>query len=196
MDQEAIERRIVKSFYEGAELKKRFVNSNASLIFEISSLIANAIKNGNKIMLFGNGGSASDAQHIASEFVNRFLIDRPPLPAMALTTDTSILTSIGNDYRFEEIFSRQIRAVGKEGDVAIAISTSGNSKNVIEAVKMAKSMKIKTVALTGKNGGLLAKIADYCLLVDSFETPRIQEIHITIGHVICDIVESILFTNL
>lgn len=196
MDQEAIEQRIVKSFHEGAELKKRFVNSNASLIFEISSLIANAIKNGNKIMLFGNGGSASDAQHIASEFVNRFLIDRPPLPAMALTTDTSILTSIGNDYRFEEIFSRQIRAVGKEGDVAIAISTSGNSENVIEAVKMAKSMKIKTVALTGKDGGLLAKIADYCLLVDSFETPRIQEIHITIGHVICDIVESILFANL
>jgi D-sedoheptulose 7-phosphate isomerase len=144
-------------------------------------------------LLFGNGGSAADAQHLAAEFVNRFIIERPPLPAIALSTDTSIITSIGNDYDFSEIFSKQIRAIGQAGDVAWGISTSGSSPNVIKALELAKKMGMITIGLTGKDGGQMMKIVDHSLNVSSTSTPRIQEVHITVGHVICEMVDFKLF---
>jgi len=144
-------------------------------------------------LIFGNGGSAADAQHIAAEFVNRFVIERPPLPAIALTTDTSIITSIGNDYDFSEIFSKQIRAIGQPGDIAWGISTSGNSANVLKALEVAKKMDLVTIAFTGKDGGNIAKIADLSVNVSSSVTARIQEVHITAGHAICDLVDIKLF---
>jgi D-sedoheptulose 7-phosphate isomerase len=146
-----------------------------------------------KLLLCGNGGSAADAQHIAAEFVNRFLLERPPLPAIALTTDTSIITSIGNDYTFNDIFSKQVKAIGLEGDVLMGLSTSGNSGNVLSAVDAAKSQGIFTVGLTGNDGGQLSDLADMALVVDSNKTPRIQETHILVGHVICELVDYLLF---
>ncbi|MFH2012183.1 MAG: D-sedoheptulose 7-phosphate isomerase [Pseudomonadota bacterium] len=187
--------KIIQSFLDSADLKVRFVNENVDRIISVVKIIANAIKQGNKIILFGNGGSAADAQHIAAEFINRFLIDRPPLPALALTTDTSVITSIGNDVDFSDIFSKQIKALGKKGDVAVGLSTSGSSPNVIKALQVAKEMGIKTVGITGKDGGTIAKIVDYSLNVASDSTPRIQEVHITIGHTICEMVDDILFTT-
>ena len=144
-------------------------------------------------MLFGNGGSAGDASHIAGEFVNRFLKDRAPLPAIALNTDMAVLTSIGNDYDFSEVFVRQIKALGKEGDIAIAISTSGNSNNVLKGVMTAKEMNIKTIGLTGGTGGKLAGIVDYAFVVPTNKTPRIQETHITLGHILCELIEEEIF---
>ena len=163
------------------------------MISQSAELIAEAFKAGNKLLLCGNGGSAADAQHLAAEFVNRFAIERPPLPAIALSTDTSILTSIGNDYSFDQAFSKQIKAIGKEGDILLAISTSGESKNVIMAVKVARDMGIKAIGLTGKGGGKMAKMVDILLNVDSNITARIQEVHITVGHIICELVDHILF---
>ena len=141
----------------------------------------------------GNGGSSSDASHIAGEFVNRFQKDRPPLPAIALNTDMAVITSIGNDYGFNLIFSRQVETLAKEGDIVIAISTSGNSPNVIVAVETARKMGITTIGLTGGNGGSLAALVDYAFVVPSKVTPRIQEVHITLGHVICQVVEDAMF---
>jgi D-sedoheptulose 7-phosphate isomerase len=162
-------------------------------MLEVIKLVSQSFEAGSKLLLFGNGGSAADAQHIAAEFVNRYIIDRPPLPAIALTTDTSILTSVSNDASFNEIFSKQIKALGKEGDVAVGISTSGNSQNIVKAFEVAKEMGIKTVALTGNDGGAVAKIADVSLVVPSGSTPRIQETHILIGHILCEMVEHQLF---
>ncbi len=144
-------------------------------------------------MICGNGGSAADAQHIAAEFVNRYMLERPPLPAIALTTDKSIITSIGNDYSFDEIFSKQLKALGMEGDILLAISTSGNATNVISTVKAARAMGIYTVGLTGGNGGQLAGLVDMALLVKSSTTARIQEAHILVGHIICQLVDYYLF---
>ncbi|MEW6615421.1 MAG: D-sedoheptulose 7-phosphate isomerase [Thermodesulfobacteriota bacterium] len=188
--------KIIQSFLDSADLKVRFARENVDRIISVVEVITNAIKQSNKIILFGNGGSAADAQHIAAEFVNRFLIERPPLPALALTTDTSIITSIGNDADFSDIFYKQIIALGVKGDVAIGISTSGNSLNVIKAFQIAKEMGIKTVGITGKNGGKIAKIVDYSLNVASDSTPRIQEVHITIGHTICEMVDYLLFPTI
>lgn len=158
----------------------------------ISEKIIDCYKNGNKVMLAGNGGSAADSQHIAAEFVSRFFFDRPGLPAIALTTDTSMLTAIGNDYGFEQLFSRQVQAHGRKGDVFIGISTSGNSKNIIEAIKMSKTKQVFSVALCGE-GGSLAGLADISISIPSINTPYIQECHITVGHIICAIVEKTLF---
>ncbi len=169
------------------------VIQQAGVIEQITDAIVRCFRQGNKLLLCGNGGSAADAQHIAAEFVNRFMIERPPLPAVALSTDTSIITSIGNDYSFDQIFSKQVKAIGREGDVLLAISTSGESKNVITAVKVARDMGIKTIGLTGKGGGKMAKMVDILLNVDSDVTPRIQEVHITAGHIICDLIDHILF---
>jgi D-sedoheptulose 7-phosphate isomerase len=169
------------------------LDENLPRLTAIIKLIADALENGNKILLFGNGGSAAEAQHLAAEFVNRFLMERPPLPAIALSTDSSILTSIGNDYSFSEIFSKQIVALGKEGDIAIGISTSGNSANVIRAIEVAKEMGIETVALTGNDGGDLAKMANYSLIVPSDSTPCIQEVHMAVGHILCEMVEAQIF---
>ena len=184
---------IMQTFRESADLKVRFIRQNAEVLGQAVGMVVEAFKAGNKVLLFGNGGSAADAQHIASEFVNRYQIERPPLPAIALTTDTSILTSISNDYGYIDSFSKQVKALGREGDVAIGISTSGTAANVIKAIKTAKEMGLKTISLTGGDGGDLAKLTDIALVVDSPITPRIQEVHITIGHVLCEMVDWMLF---
>lgn len=184
---------IIKGFKESADLKTNFIEENVDKLISVIEITASAIQQGNKVILFGNGGSAADAQHIAAEFVNRFLIERPPLPALALTTDTSIITSIGNDVDFSEIFVKQIRALGKIDDVAMGLSTSGNSINVVKALQVANEMGIKTVGITGKDGGKISGAVDYLLNVDSYSTPRIQEVHITIGHMICEMVDLLLF---
>lgn len=184
---------VIKIFRESCDLKEAFLNENLGRLVRVVEVITEALKGGKKILLFGNGGSAADAQHLAAEFVNRFLIERPPLPAIALTTDSSVITSIGNDYEFTEIFSKQIKALGEEGDVAWGISTSGRSKNVLKGLIQAKKMGLVTVALTGRDGGEIAGVADYPLNVASDSTPRVQEVHITVGHVICQLVDYLLF---
>ncbi len=188
-----MEDHIVKIFKESSHLKEVFVGENLDVIVNIVDVMTAALKAGNKILLFGNGGSAADAQHLAAEFVNRFVIERPPLPAIALSTDTSVITSIGNDYDFSEIFSKQIRAIGQAGDVAWGISTSGSSPNVIKALEVAKKIGMVTIGMTGKDGGDIAKMVDYSLNVSSTSTPRIQEVHITAGHVICEMIDFKLF---
>ena len=188
-----MEDHIIKIFKESIRVKEAFVNENLSKLVNVVEAVTSALKAGSKILIFGNGGSAADAQHIAAEFVNRFVIERPPLPAIALTTDTSIITSIGNDYDFSEIFSKQIRAIGQPGDIAWGISTSGNSANVLKGLEVAKKMGLVTIAFTGKDGGNIAKIADLPINVSSSVTARIQEVHITAGHAICDLVDVKLF---
>ena len=188
-----MEERVLAAFHESAEVKKAFIDKNLAAVIDVSKRIVKAFKRGNKLMIFGNGGSAADAQHLAAEFVNRFQIERPPLPAIALTTDTSILTSIGNDYDYSEIFSKQIKALGKKGDIALGISTSGNSANVIKGFEAAKTLGITTIAMTGKKGGMIAGTVDVLLNVECESTPRIQETHITVGHVICDLIDRQLF---
>ncbi len=186
---------IIKIFDESAEIKTRFARENAEKIVETVQLIAQAFREGKKVILFGNGGSASDASHIAAEFVNRFLMERPPLPAIALNTDTAVLTSISNDYDYSQVFSKQLNALGHEGDIVIGISTSGNSPNVIRAVETAKRNGMRTVILTGGMGGKLASMADITFIVPTKHTPRIQETHITLGHTICQMVDEELFGN-
>jgi D-sedoheptulose 7-phosphate isomerase len=186
---------ILKRFEESIDVQRRFLKENLSKLLEVVQLIVHTFQSGNKLLLFGNGGSASEAQHLAAEFVNRYEIERPPLPAIALTTDTSILTSVSNDLSFDEIFSKQLHAIGRKGDIAIGISTSGNSSNVIRAFEVAKEIGIKTVAITGNDGGKLAKRADLSLIVPSRSTPRIQETHSLIGHILCEMVEQTLFSK-
>ena len=186
---------IIKAFEESVHVKKSFLKENLSTLLTAIDLIAQAFLRGNKLLLFGNGGSAADAQHIAAEFVNRFRIERPPLPALALTTDTSAITSIANDYDYKEIFAKQVKALGKEGDVALAISTSGNAANVVAAIDTCKKLKIITIGLTGGNGGEMAKKVDHLLRVsESKNTARIQETHILVGHVICEMIDQKLFS--
>lgn len=188
-----MEKIIEKALQESLGALEIFVRENNSNLIRFAEKIASAFKDDRKLMICGNGGSAADAQHIAAEFVNRFLLERPPLPAIALTTDTSILTSIGNDYTFGDIFSKQVKALGMEGDVLLAISTSGNSTNIIAAVKAAKDLGIFVGVLTGEHGGRLAKLADLAMIVKSGLAPRIQETHIFAGHTICQLVDHILF---
>ncbi len=163
------------------------------LIKEVALKCVEIYKHGNKTLIAGNGGSAADAQHIAGEFVSRFYFDRPGLASIALTTDTSIMTAIGNDYGYGKLFSRQVQANGIKGDMFIGISTSGNSANVLEALNECKEKGIITVGLTGEKGGGMAEICDYCIKVPSNETPRVQETHILIGHIICAVVEEAIF---
>jgi len=188
-----VEKIIQKALLESIGVKEDFIKENTTKITFFAEKIALALTSDRKLLLCGNGGSAADAQHIAAEFINRYELERPPLPAIALTTDTSILTSVGNDYSFNEVFSKQVKALGVEGDVLLAISTSGNSMNVIEAVKAAKSLGIFTVGLTGGEGGQLASLVDLPLVVKSRVTGRIQETHILLGHIICELVDYILF---
>jgi D-sedoheptulose 7-phosphate isomerase len=180
-------------FRESAEAKLRFVEQYAPRIELVARRMAETLRRGGKILFFGNGGSAADAQHLSAEFVNRFVIERPPLPAIALTTDTSVITSIGNDYDFADIFSKQIRAIGQKGDIAWGMSASGTSANVVKGLEAAKKIGMVTIGLTGRDGGDVAKIADHALNVSSTSTPRIQEVHITVGHVICEMVDFKLF---
>ena len=185
--------RIFTIFKESAEIKIAFVERYAPQIEELSKEIAGRLKDGGTIYLFGNGGSAADAQHIAAELVGRFSKNRPPLKAVALTTDTSILTALGNDFGFETVFERQVDAFVSSKDVVIGITTSGNSKNVLRALKRAKEKGALTVVFTGGDGGKAKEFGDYTFIVPSFETPRIQECHITLGHTLCELIEKILF---
>jgi D-sedoheptulose 7-phosphate isomerase len=178
---------------ESLKVKEDFINNNTREIILVAEKIVQAFTNDRKLMLCGNGGSAADAQHIAAEFINRFEFERPPLPAIALTTDSSIITSIGNDYSFNDIFSKQVKAIGVEGDILMAISTSGNSANILSAAKAAKDMGIYVVGLAGNDGGKLKGLVDSCLIVNSTSTARIQESHILAGHIICKLVDYILF---
>ena len=162
-------------------------------IAKVSEILVASLRQGNKVILFGNGGSAADAQHIAAELVGRFAFDRPALPALALSVNSSCVTAIGNDYGFEHVFSRQIEALAKAGDVAVGISTSGNSPNVAKAVLAARQMGLRTVGLTGASGGTLAKSAEFCICVPSNDTARIQECHILIGHILSELVEKEIF---
>jgi D-sedoheptulose 7-phosphate isomerase len=174
------------------QVKEEIVRSGITPIIDASNLIIGCFKKGGKVMLFGNGGSAADSQHIAAELVGRFQKDRNALSAIALTVNTSVLTAIGNDYGYENVFSRQIEGLGKKNDVAIGISTSGKAKNILKAINKAKEMGLDTVALTGGSGSELAKLADISIVVPSSVTARIQEAHITIGHIICELVEEAL----
>ena len=178
---------------ESIKSKEALLRNESILIIEkIAGAIAEAVKKRCKIIIFGNGGSAADSQHIAAELVGRFKKERRPFPAIALTVNTSAITAISNDYGYELSFARQLEAIAGRGDVAIGISTSGNAKNVMEAVSKAKKMGLLTIGLTGQGGGELAKIADIVLKVPSDNTPRIQEMHITVGHIICELVEEAL----
>jgi D-sedoheptulose 7-phosphate isomerase len=183
---------ILDALAESTRVKEAFINGHLDRIVQAAEMVAAAIVSGHKILIFGNGGSAADAQHIAAEFVNRFRVERKPLAALALTTDTSIITSIANDYHFDEIFEKQVRALGKKGDIAIGISTSGNSRNVIRAVDAAKEIGLLTIGLTGP-GGTLPEMVDLDFAVESRTTARVQESHILLGHLLCDLVDRILF---
>jgi D-sedoheptulose 7-phosphate isomerase len=185
--------RLSQAVAEANELNNRLVAEQAEQVTAAARLLAQVLTGGGKILLFGNGGSAADAQHIAAEFVNRFRIERPPLAALALTTDTSILTSIANDYDFIEVFAKQVRALGRPGDAAVGLSTSGNSGNVVRGLEAAREMGLKTLALSGGKGGPVAAAAEMAIVVPSANTPRVQEVHITIGHVLCDLVDFLLF---
>jgi D-sedoheptulose 7-phosphate isomerase len=185
--------KILKEFRESIAVKEAFAEGHLDMIAEVARAIAATFNDGNKILLFGNGGSSTDASHIAAEFINRFKRERPGLPAIALNTDMAVITSIANDYDFSDIFARQVKALGVEGDMVFAISTSGNSPNVVKALDVAKKKKIKTVLLTGSKGDKLASKATYAFVVPSENTPRVQETHITLGHVLCLMVEEILF---
>ena len=185
----------IKAYLDDSIAVKKLLQESDSVLSQISlvaDLIINAYKNGNKVILAGNGGSAADPQHIAAEFVSRFFFDRPGLPAIAITTDTSMLTAIGNDYGFDKLFARQLQAQSKPGDVFIGISTSGNSVNIINAMELAKELGVTSVALCGE-AGKLKDLVDYSINVPSKITPYIQECHICIGHMICAIVERAIF---
>ncbi len=185
--------KILKEFKESIAVKEAFAEGHIDMIAEVARAVAATFNDGNKILLFGNGGSSTDASHIAAEFINRFKRERPGLPAIALNTDMAVITSIANDYDFSDIFARQVKALGVEGDMVFAISTSGNSPNVVKALDVAKKKKIKTVLLTGSKGDKLASKATYAFVVPSDNTARVQETHITLGHVLCLMVEEILF---
>jgi D-sedoheptulose 7-phosphate isomerase len=184
---------IAESLKGSIAAKEAFAATQQKKILLLVEWIVESMRHGGKLLIFGNGGSAADAQHLAAEFVNRFLIDRPPLPAIALTTDSSIITSVGNDFSFEDIFVKQIQAFGKKGDIALGISTSGNSPNVVKAVIEARNLGLQTAVLTGGSGGKLTELADLCLNVPSNRTPHIQEAHLWIEHLLCQLVDEALF---
>lgn len=184
---------VISALREGAELRNKLAQDCGRMIVEAASMMTNCLQSGGKLLFFGNGGSAADAQHLAAEFVGRFVRERRALPVIALTTDSSILTAVGNDYGFDQIFVRQIQAFGQPNDVAVGISTSGNSPNVIAALKEARERGLKTIGLAGKDGGVLADLADLPIIVRSPNTARIQECHISIGHLLCELVDEELF---
>src|SRR5882762_9503498 len=179
---------------DSLEVKRRFFDAHAGDVERAAQMIAAAFKAKGKLLVFGNGGSAADAQHIAGELVNRFLQERKALPAIALTTDGGVLTCIANDTRFENVFARQIEALGTKGDVCLAISTSGNSSNVIVACEQARRQEVTVIGLLGRDGGSVAALCDLALIVPSNDTQRIQETHNLIGHIVCELVEAELFS--
>lgn len=181
---------VLTAFADSARVKQEFAREHVDRIVEVAALIAKAFSNGNKVLLFGNGGSSTDAAHIAAEFVGRYKRERVPLPAIALATDIAAITCIANDYGYEELFARQVRAHGRKGDIAIGISTSGNSPNVLKGIHAARECGLATIAWTGGTGGKLAGLVDYSFIVPSTLTSRIQESHITLGHVLCELIED------
>lgn len=184
---------LLRAVEDGVALQRSFFEEHADAVLEAGRVLATALKAGRKILVFGNGGSAADAQHFSAELVNRFREDRPALAAISLTTDTSTLTSIANDSHYDEVFSRQIAAIGHEGDVAFGISTSGTSRNVVGAISRAREAGLVTLALSGRDGGALAEAAETCLTVPHAETARIQEVHGILIHVFCQVIEDELF---
>lgn len=194
-EEQDFRQRILRSIEESIAAKQRLLANpeTTELIARIGEMLVDSLKKGNKVLLFGNGGSAADAQHIAAELVGRFAFDRPALPALALSVNSSCVTAIGNDYGFDVVFARQLEALARPGDVAIGISTSGNSPNILAGLAAAKRLGVHTVALTGCTGGKLRNTVDCCLCAPSNETPRIQECHILMGHIISDLVEWAIF---
>ncbi len=186
-------RLIMTHVQDGARLRETFFADNAHVVAEAARTMASSLARGGKILWCGNGGSAADAQHFSAELVNRFLMERPPLPSIALTTDTSALTAIGNDYSFDQIFSKQVQALGRPGDVLVAISTSGRSANVNEALRAALDAGLTTIGLTGGNGGTMIAHCHHALIVPDKRTPLIQEVHATIGHLLCWLIDHYLF---
>lgn len=182
---------ITQEFEESAKIQQLVVADQVETLNKITNAILNALQAGNKVLIFGNGGSAADSQHIAAEFVSKFRRIRAAIPAIALTVDTSILTSIGNDFGFDYVFARQIEALGQPGDIALGISTSGNSPNVLRALRTAHDKGLVTIGFTGLSGGKLKDNVDICFQVPTDSTPRIQESHITAGHTVCELVEQI-----
>ena len=181
-------------FETSIQVKQQFLLDQLPALIAATEAVVETLRQEKKLLLFGNGGSAADAQHIAAEFVNRYVRDRPPLPAIALTTDTSALTAIANDFGPEDVFAKQVQALGKEGDIALAFSTSGNSPNVLRGLERCQELGIQTIGLTGGTGGALAERVDHCLCVAATtSTPRIQEAHILIGHAICEMVDHVLY---
>ncbi|MBU0907997.1 MAG: D-sedoheptulose 7-phosphate isomerase [Proteobacteria bacterium] len=185
-----------RSLADSIAAKQDFYRDHRQQLFQLVDWVVACFRAGNKLMICGNGGSAADAQHLAAEFVNRFLINRAPLPALALTTDTSILTSVGNDFSYDDIFAKQVEALGKKGDILLGISTSGNSPNVVRAFDAARKIGVRTVVLTGGSGGRLAGEAELVLSVPSAKTPHIQETHLWIEHMLCWLVDERLFGSL
>ncbi len=186
---------ILEHSAKGAALREQFFSDNAQRVVDVARTMAVALARGGKLLFCGNGGSAADAQHMSGEFVNRFLLERPPLPAVALTTDTSVLTAIGNDYGFDQVFEKQVQALAQPGDVLMAISTSGNSDNIIRALKAARDKGVATIGLSGSTGGEMAPWCDQTLLVPSGHTPLIQEVHLAVEHLLCQLVDYYLFEN-
>ena len=186
---------VIKELKESANIKRMIAQNLSDVIANAAKIVIDAYKGSGKVLLIGNGGSAADAQHIAAELVGRFKLERIGLPAIALSTNTSILTALSNDYEYDTVFSRQLKALANDNDVLIAITTSGTSPNILKAVEVARSKSVKVIGLTGRNGGKLKDMADLTIIVPSNNTPRIQEAHITIGHIICDLVERELFNG-
>ncbi len=190
---EAALKKVMDHAAAGLTARKAFFDTKAELVVEIARAMAVCLASGGKVMFCGNGGSAADCQHLAAEFTNRFKLERPPLPGLALTTDTSALTAIANDYSFDEVFSKQLQALGRPGDILVGLSTSGTSANVIRAMREAKRNNIVTVGMAGQSGGEMAAVADFLVTVPSADTPVVQEIHISAGHMMCHLVDHFLF---
>ncbi len=195
LDNNSVQQVITARIAEHMSIAQKLQAHHASQLEEIAHIMAFSLKTGGKIMFCGNGGSAADAQHLAAEFVGRFQIERRGLPAIALTTDTSILTAVGNDYGFDRIFARQVEALGRRGDVLIAFSTSGNSPNVLAAIENAREKNIPCIGFTARGGGEMAQVCDVCVSVDTGVTARAQEMHILLGHIICEILDGVLVGN-
>jgi D-sedoheptulose 7-phosphate isomerase len=190
-----LKERIREIFKEGTKLRESFLDRNLDALQDAILDIAETIRNEKKVLFFGNGGSAADAQHLAAEFVNRYLIDRPPLAAIALTTDTSILTAISNDFSYDEVFEKQIKALGLKGDTAVGISTSGASRNVLRGLEAARDKGLITIGIGGPSDSPMKSVCRHYLFVEGSSTPRIQEVHLVIGHVIVELVDEVLFSK-
>lgn len=196
MNREAIRNMVVGRIRDSLAAERRLLENSRCIatVCAVGELMAKALKDGHKVLFFGNGGSAAHAQHLAAELAGRYLKERPGLAALALTTNPSSITAIGNDYCYRQVFARQLEGLGSSGDVAVGISTSGNSENILRAMEVARAKRLVTVGFVGETGGKLRELVDYCLCVPSTETPGIQELHMQIGHIICEIVEAELFT--